>query len=116
MPIFDAVLCCYTLQNPFCGYILVLVPILQLPILAIVLCMAVQISGNWFMWMAVVCFMGVVLTPLIAASKSTGPHSSPLHYKVEKSGASEKAMPTASVQGRILLRIAEDGINMELIN
>jgi hypothetical protein len=73
-------------QASVLGYILVLVPALQLPLMATVLCVIIQVAGSWSMAICMWLAMVLLKLPIYAALEATGPHSSAETFKIAHQG------------------------------
>jgi len=67
-------------QSPLVSYVLVLVPPLQLPMLAVVLCSMVQIGGSFWCLASAYFLIVALVVPIFAAQQATGPHETGLVF------------------------------------
>jgi hypothetical protein len=89
--------------NPWAAFILVVVPPMQLPMLACVLCVLIQIGGSPWIWGGILCFLIVIQMPVLAAVSGTGPHENGLVFKASnqwwiKTKDKATAQPTYKVR------------------
>jgi hypothetical protein len=73
-------------QASLISYVLVVVPILQIPMLGAVMCVLIQAGGTWKVCGSVYFFMCAQVLPIYAASRATGPHSCPRAFKIAYKG------------------------------
>jgi hypothetical protein len=68
-------------QSALVGYVLVLAPAAQLPLMATVLCVVVQLGGSWKIWGAVMLFTLAHISPILAGVNALGAHSSAYSFQ-----------------------------------
>ena len=69
-------------QSPLVGYILLIVPPLQLPMLACILCVLIQLGGTWHFWLGIYLFLLVLMLPILKAVWSVGSHENGEQFKL----------------------------------
>ena len=69
-------------ESALIGYVLVVAPMMQLPLMATVLCVIIQFGGTWTVFAAVWLFVSFQLAPILAGVNALGPHSSSYAFKL----------------------------------
>jgi len=61
-------------QATLVGFLLYAVPVLQLPTMAAVFCILIQVAGTWYVWLAIMCFVAASVCPILGLQNGFGPH------------------------------------------
>jgi hypothetical protein len=69
-------------QTSLIGFVLVIVPMLQLPMLGVLLAILIQAGGTWRIQASVYCFLLSQIAPAIPGARSTQPHKTAATFKL----------------------------------
>jgi hypothetical protein len=94
-------------QSSVVGYILVLVPVLQLPVLCVVLAILCQMGGTWKVFAAVYLFLFSQISPVLPALNATPPHMTSTSFEMAYKDRRQKQFGRVCVVGAILLLLSE---------
>jgi hypothetical protein len=96
-------------QSSVVGFVLVIVPVLQLPMLGVVLAILAQMGGTWKVFAAVYLFLFSQISPVIPALNATSPHMTSTSFKMAYKDPRQQRFGVVCVMGALLLVLSEIG-------
>ena len=91
-------------QSTLVGFVLLGVPFLQLPLMATIMCVLIQMAGSWKIWAGIILFMVASMMPLLGLRNGLGPHRDRFVYnRSRKWYCFGKAVPQAVLQGPLMI-------------